>query len=69
MSTEQKQRKLFIAKEEVLNATLSYLSTRPYSEVANLIENLMKVTPYVKEEKEPQSKMVALTKKNDETES
>lgn len=37
----------FVVKEELLNAVLQYLSTRPYAEVAGLIKAIHEgVTPH-----------------------
>ena len=53
MEENQKQPKLFITTEEILNGTLQYLGTRPYADVAHLIDALRQsklFTPPVQEE-------------------
>lgn len=41
----QQEQKLFVTSEEILNATLKYLSSRPYAEVSNLIDALRRSQP------------------------
>lgn len=42
----QVSQKLFITTEEIINATLTYLASKPYSEVSKLVEALMQSKPY-----------------------
>jgi hypothetical protein len=46
MSKEvQKEERLFVTTEEILNATLQYLGSRPYAEVAHLVDGLRQSKP------------------------
>jgi hypothetical protein len=44
-----KERKLFITTEEILNGTLQYLASKPYAEVAHLVDALRQSKPYTPE--------------------
>jgi len=65
MSAEKKQDvELFVATAELLNATLSYLSKRPYAEVAGLVERLMKVTPYHEQQGKKMENFMGIERKD-----
>lgn len=56
-----KEPKFFITTEEILNGTLSYLATRPYQEVAHIVDALRQSqphTPVVAEDKEETNEAV-----------
>jgi hypothetical protein len=60
MSTEKKvenKDEFFVARADVLNATLQYLATRPYADVYSLIDGLKQSTPHVVES-EPKPKVL-----------
>lgn len=64
MSTEKKvesSNEFFVARADVLNATLQYLSARPYADVYNLIDGLKQSTPHAVEP-EPESEITSLKK-------
>ena len=45
-TAQQRKPNLFITTDEILNATLQYLASRPYADVAHLIDALKQSTPY-----------------------
>ncbi len=46
MSKElEKKERLFVTTEDILNGTLQYLGSRPYAEVAHLVDGLRQSKP------------------------
>jgi len=53
--TQQRKPNLLITTDEILNAILQYLSSRPYSDVAHLIDALKQSTPYTPPVNKPEA--------------